>query len=83
MNILQATKATNTQFIQDLLSSMLLLKTDPYIDPETEIVYNDYTAQKEFNNETFVLVVSVPVTEIMHNNVNWDKHKNNAQVIRL
>ncbi len=81
MNLLQATKATSTNFIQSLLSEPLTLQSRPL--ERDGIVINEYIAQLDHKDETFVLIVSVPVSEIMNNNVNWVQHKQQATIIRL
>lgn len=81
MNILQATKATSTNFIQSLLNEPLTLQSRPL--ERDGIVINEYIAQLDHKDETFVLIVSVPVAEIMNNIVNWGQHKQQATIIRL
>lgn len=81
MNILQATKATSTNFIQSLLNESLTLQSRPL--EKDGVVVNEYISQLDHKDETFVLVVSVPVSEIMNNTVNWGIHKQNATIIRL
>ncbi len=81
MNILQATKATSINFIQSLLNETLTIQSRPL--QRDGIVINEYIAQLDHKDETFVLVVSVPVSEIMNNTVNWDQHKQQSTIIRL
>lgn len=81
MNLLKAQQATSVNFIQSLLNETLTLQSRPL--EKNGVVVNEYIAQLDHKDETFVMVVSVPVSEIMNNNVNWNQHKQNASFIRL